>query len=215
MTGSLSLPEGGLRLLCLGAHADDIEIGAGGTILRLVAEGRIDSARWAVLSGDEARSAEATAAAEAFLDGVPDRVVTAGGLRDGRLPAQWDAVKDRLEAIAAEGRPDLVLTPRSDDKHQDHRLLGELTWTAFRDSLILEYEIPKWDGDLVTPNVYVHLPAWAMERKAALIVRSFPSQAGRDWFAPETFEALARIRGVESRAPERFAEGFHGRKLTI
>ena len=213
--GLLSLPEHGLRLLCLGAHPDDIEIGAGGTILRLIAERRIRSARWAVLSGNEARAAEARAAAERFLEGVDDRLVSVAAFRDGRFPATWAEIKDALEAIASEGRPDLVLAPRRDDWHQDHRLVGELVWTVFRDELILEYEIPKWDGDLVTPNVYVQLPAWAIERKARLIAESFPSQAGRDWFSPETFEALARLRGIEARAPEHFAEGFHGRKLTI
>ena len=210
-----SLPERGLRLVCLGAHPDDIEIGAGGTILRLVREGRIRSARWAVLSGSQARAAEARNAAERFLEGVEDRVVSVAAFRDGRFPAAWDQIKDALEAIAGDEPPDLVLAPRRDDWHQDHRLVGELVWTVFRDQLILEYEIPKWDGDLATPNVYVHLPAWAVERKARLIVESFPSQADRDWFAPETFEALARLRGIEARAPEHFAEGFHGRKLVI
>ena len=208
-------PEGGLRLVCLGAHPDDIEIGAGGTVLRLIAEGRIRSVRWAVLSGSEARAAEARTAAERFLEGVDDRRVSVDGFRDGRFPDAWGRIKDALEALAQEGPADLVLSPRRDDWHQDHRLLGELAWTVFRDELILEYEIPKWDGDLATPNVYVELPGWAIERKARLIVESFPSQADRDWFAPETFEALARLRGIEAHAPDHFAEGFHGRKLVL
>lgn len=211
----LSLPDQGLRLLCFGAHADDIEIGAGGMILRLIAEGRISSARWVVLSGDEVRAAEARSSAARFLEGVEDRLVSVAGFRDGRFPARWDEVKDAIEAVAGEGRPDLVLGPRIDDRHQDHRLVGELVWTAFRDALILEYEIPKWEGDLATPNVYVQLPAWAVQRKAQLIIESFPSQADRSWFIPETFEALARLRGIEARAPDRLAEGFHGRKLTL
>ena len=207
--------DGGLRLVCLGAHPDDIEIGAGGTILRLIAEGRIRSVRWVVLSGNEARAAEARDAAERFLEGVDDCRVSVDGFRDGRFPDAWGGIKDAMEALAHEGPADLILAPRRDDWHQDHRLVGELVWTVFRDQLILEYEIPKWDGDLTTPNVYVNLPAWAVERKAQLIIESFPSQGGRDWFAPETFEALARVRGIEARAPEHFAEGFHGRKLTI
>lgn len=215
LIGLLSLPERRLRVLCLGAHPDDIEIGAGGTILRLIAEGRIASARWAVLSGDPIRAAEARQAADAFLEGVDDRVVSVAGVPDGRFPSAWPHVKEALEAIAAEGPPDLVLAPRRDDWHQDHRAIGELVWTVFRDQLILEYEIPKWDGDLTTPNVYVPLPAWAIQRKAELIIGSFPSQAGRDWFATETFEALARLRGIECRAAEHLAEGFHGRKLTL
>jgi LmbE family N-acetylglucosaminyl deacetylase len=150
-----------------------------------------------------------------FLDGVGDRVVSVDGFRDGRFPSDWDGIKDRLEAIASETPVDLVLVTRRDDWHQDHRLLGELAWTVFRDHLILEYEIPKWDGDLATPNVYVELPAWAIERKGRLIVESFPSQADRDWFAPETFAALARVRGIEAHAAEHFAEGFHGRKVVL
>lgn len=207
--------DGGLRLVCLGAHPDDIEIGAGGTILRLVAEGRIRSVRWGVLSGSDDRAAEARRAADRFLDGVEDCRVSVDGYPDGRFPVAWGGIKETLEALAREGPADLVLAPRRDDWHQDHRLVGELAWTVFRDQLILEYEIPKWDGDLATPNVYVELPAWAVERKAQLIVESFPSQADRDWFAPQTFEALARLRGIEAHAPEHFAEGFHGRKLVI
>lgn len=207
--------EGGLRVVCLGAHPDDIEIGAGGTILRMVADGMIRSVRWLVLSGSDDRAAEARLAADRFLEGVADRHVSVEGYRDGWFPEAWGDIKDTLEAVAQEGLADLVLAPRRDDWHQDHRLVGELVWTVFRDQLILEYEIPKWDGDLTTPNVYVDLPGWAVERKAQLIVESFPSQAGRAWFAPETFEALARLRGVECRASEGFAEGFHARKVTI
>ena len=204
-----------LRLLCLGAHPDDIEIGAGGTILRLVAEGRLRSVRWAVLSGNDVRAAEARAAADRFLDGITDRRISIDAFRDGRFPSDWGAVKDRLEAIAAEDKTDLVLVPRRGDWHQDHRLLGELAWTVFRDHMILEYEIPKWDGDLATPNVYVELPVWAIEQKSQLILESFPSQTGHDWFSADTFMSLARLRGIEAHAPEQFAEGFHGRKLVL
>jgi LmbE family N-acetylglucosaminyl deacetylase len=209
------VPPDGLRLLCLGAHPDDIEIGAGGTILRFVAERRIHSVHWAVLSGSGARAVEARSGAERFLDGVQQRTITVHNFRDGRFPAVWDGIKDALEAIAQEDRYDLVIVPRRDDWHQDHRVLGELAWTSFRDQMILEYEIPKWDGDLATPNLYVDLPAWAIERKADLIVESFPSQANRDWFTPETFKALARLRGIEARASGQFAEGFHAHKLAM
>ncbi len=214
MTRLLTLPERGLRLVCLGAHPDDIEIGAGGTILRLIREGRVESVRWAVLSGNDVRSAEAMRGAAAFLAGVKDPVVSVAGHRDGRFPSAWNSIKDELAAIAEEPA-DLVFAPRRDDLHQDHRVVGEVTWTIFRNHLILEYEIPKWDGDLTTPNVYVELPAWAVEQKARLIVESFPSQAGHDWFAIETFESLARIRGIEAHAPDHLAEGFHGRKLVL
>ena len=211
----LGLGDRPLGLLCLGAHPDDIEIGAGGTILRLAEERRLDSVRWAVMSGTEERAAEAQTAAEHFLEGVPVREVTVDGFRDGHFPAAWSALKDSVEAIAAVSAPDLVLVPRRDDWHQDHRVLAELAWTVFRDQVILEYEIPKWDGDLTTPNVYVALPARLVQRKSALILASFPSQSGRDWFSADTFEALARIRGVEARATEGFAEGFHARKVLI
>jgi len=204
-----------IRLVCIGAHPDDIEIGAGGTVLRLAAENRLLSVRWAVMSGTEPRANEARAAADRFLANVEDRRVSVDGFRDGRFPGAWEAVKDRLEAIAGEGPADLILVHRRDDWHQDHRLLGELAWTVFRDHLLLEYEVPKWDGDLATPNVYFEVPAWAIERKAQLIVESFPSQARHDWFAPETFTSLARIRGIEAHAVDHFAEGFHGRKLVF
>ncbi len=207
--------DGGLRIVCLGAHPDDIEIGAGGTILRLAADRQIRSVRWVVLSGSDDRAAEARQAADRFLEGVDDQLVSVEAFRDGRFPDAWGAIKDVLEAVAQEGPADLVLAPWRNDWHQDHRLVGELVWTVFRDQLILEYEIPKWDGDLATPNVYVDLPRRAVERKARLIVESFPSQADRSWFAPETFEALARLRGIEARASEGFGEGFHARKLAI
>ncbi len=207
--------SGRLNVLCVGAHADDIEIGAGGTILRLVSEGRIESVRWAVLSGDATRASEARAAAERFLDGVADPSITIDGFPDGHLPAHWDEVKEAIETLAREGRPDLILAPRLDDRHQDHRLVGELVWTAFRDATILEYEIPKWEGDLVTPNVYVHLPLALAERKTQILMDVFPSQVQRPWFTPDAFLALARLRGIESRAPEHHAEGFHARKLTF
>lgn len=206
---------GGLQIVCLGAHPDDIEIGAGGTILRLIADGQVRSVRWVVLSGSDGRDAEAHTAADAFLEGVADRRVTVGSFPDSRFPSSWGAIKEAMEEVAAEGRPDLVLAPRRDDWHQDHRVLGELVWTVFRDQLIFEYEIPKWDGDLVTPNLYVALPRWALERKSELILASFPSQRDRSWFTAETFEALARLRGIEARAPEQLAEGFHARKLTL
>lgn len=202
-------------MVCLGAHPDDIEIGAGGTILRLVAEGQIRSVRCVALSGSGDRATEAREAADRFLDGVADRLVSVEGFQDGRFPETWGAIKETLESVARDGPADLILSPRRDDWHQDHRLVGELVWTVFRDMLLLEYEIPKWDGDLTTPNVYVDLPRWAVERMAQLIVESFPSQPDRSWFAAETFESLSRLRGIEARASEGLAEGFHARKLTI
>jgi LmbE family N-acetylglucosaminyl deacetylase len=167
------------------------------------------------MSGTDERAAEARSSAERFTDGVSSRSVTVGTFRDGHFPIAWGEIKDAMESIAAEGPPDLVFVPRRDDWHQDHRLLGELAWTVFRDQLILEYEIPKWDGDLSTPNVYVGLTARLLLRKSSLILEGFTSQADRGWFSAETFEALARIRGIEARAPEGLAEGFHARKLVV
>lgn len=210
----LALPDRPLRLLCLGAHPDDIEIGAGGTILALAAEGRLASATWLVLTGSGERVGEAHAAAAAAVAPlVPD--VRIAGLRDGYLPDGWAAAKDAFEALRRDVDPDLILTHRVDDAHQDHRVVAELTTTAFRDHLVLEYEIPKWDGDMGRPNVYLPLSAETVGRKVDLLRASFPSQAGRDWFGDDTFRALARLRGMECRAPEGFAEAFVGRKITL
>ena len=210
----LALPEG-LRLLCIGAHADDIEIGAGGTILRLVAEGRIASVHWLVLAGHGERANEARAGAAAFLEGVADATVEVEAVRDGYFPASFADIKDRLEALKARLEPDLVLTHRRDDLHQDHRLVGELTWNTFRHHLVLEYEIPKYDADLAAPNVLVALPESVVDRKAALIAAAYPSQAARTWFSEDTVRGLARIRGIEAAAPSGFAEGFFGRKVVL
>lgn len=211
---SLALPDRPLRVLCLGAHPDDIEIGAGGTILSLAADGRLAEAWWVVLTGSGERTAEGREAAARFADPVRP-VVRIEDLRDGYLPAEWGQAKDLLEAVGRDVDPDLVLTHRADDAHQDHRVVSELTTTVFRDHLVLEYEIPKWDGDLGRPNVYLPLPAAIMERKVELLRSCFASQAGRDWFDDDTFRALARLRGVECRAPEGYAEAFVGRKIVL
>jgi LmbE family N-acetylglucosaminyl deacetylase len=210
----LALPDRPLRLLCVGAHPDDIEIGAGGLILELAASGALETATWLVLTGTGPRIEEARAGAASFAAPVVPEVRVAG-LRDGYLPDAWAAAKDAVEAVRRDLDPDLVLTHRSDDAHQDHRIASELAWTAFRDHLVLEYEIPKWDGDLGRPNVYRALAAATMARKVELLQASFPSQAGRDWFGDETFRSLARLRGMECRAPDGYAEAFTGRKLAI
>jgi LmbE family N-acetylglucosaminyl deacetylase len=205
-------PEAPLRLLVVGAHPDDIEIGCGGTILRLILDQLIAEVRWVVMSGDDRRSAEARAGASAILAGVPS-TVEVHQFRDGFFPYEGAEIKGAFEAIKASFEPDLILTHRREDLHQDHALLAQLASQTFRDHLILEYEVPKWDGDLTTPNLYVPLPAAIARRKAAVIGEVFTSQAGRHWFSDETFLGLARLRGVECRAPEGYAEGFHARKL--
>ena len=201
-------PSGTLRVLAIGAHPDDIEIAAAGTLLRLAAEVPDLRAHVVVMTSTPLRATEARAAAAAVLTGASDLTVEVHDLTDGHLPAQWDQVKGALEALARSTRPDVILCPSPSDAHQDHRLVGELVRTSFRDQLVLQYEIPKWDGDLGATGAthYVPLDRDQVERKCALLRSSFPSQAGRDWFSDETFMALARLRGLECRAD--YAEAF-------
>jgi LmbE family N-acetylglucosaminyl deacetylase len=204
-----------LRLLCLGAHSDDIEIGCGGTILKIVHDHPDVECDWVVFSAAGARRKEALAGAGSFLKGAARRTVVLRSFRDGYFPAVGAGIKDVFEALKKKVRPDLILTHHRADLHQDHRLIAELTWNTFRDHAILEYEIPKYDGDLTTPNVYVPLEAAVVKAKVRRIRESFPSQAGNGWFSEETFRAVLRLRGVESNAPSGYAEGFHGRKLCL
>ncbi|MEU2201890.1 PIG-L deacetylase family protein [Isoptericola sp. NPDC019482] len=204
------VPGGSLTVLCLGAHPDDIEIGCGGTLLALSAVREVD-AQYVVMTGDPARQVEAKQAAESFLPGA---MVEFGGFPDGRLPACWNEAKDFLESVARRTpRPDVVFSPRRDDAHQDHHAVAALVPTVWRNALVLEYEIPKWDGDLGGVNLYVPLDEAEVERKLALLDASFPSQVTRDWWDRETFTALLRLRGVESRS--RYAEGFVARKVLL
>jgi LmbE family N-acetylglucosaminyl deacetylase len=208
-------PETPLRVLAIGAHADDIEIGCGGTLLRLVAEHPKLSVDWVVLSGLGERAGEAADSAAAFLQGAAETRVTVERFRDGFFPYLGGAVKEFFEQLKSRVAPDLVLTHRLEDRHQDHRLVAELTWNTFRDHLVLEYEIPKYEGDLGQPNLFVPLAPDLCERKVELLRKCFPSQAGRAWFGDDTFMALLRLRGVESGAPSRYAEAFHARKLVL
>jgi LmbE family N-acetylglucosaminyl deacetylase len=205
----LAPPEGRLDVLCIGAHPDDIEIGCGGTLLGLT--GRPEtSVAGLVLTGTAGRRKEAEAALPEFFPGASVRVLD---LPDGRLPGHWGAVKEALEETAAELRPTVVFAPRTDDAHQDHRLLGKLVSTVWRDALILHYEIPKWDGDFGSPNVYVRLSDADARRKLDLLNECFPSQLHRDWWDDEFFSGVLRLRGVESRV--RYAEGFLSTKLLL
>ena len=204
-----------LRVLALGAHSDDIEIGAGGTILRLVAEGRVAAVDWVVFSAAGVRAEEARAGATAFLgSGVP-RTVDLHDFRDGFLPYVGGEVKEVFERLKDRPRPDLILTHRREDLHQDHRLVSELTWNTFRDDLILEYEIPKYEGDMGPANVYVELPEDVVRRKVELLLATYGSQASRSWFTADTFEATLRLRGIESNAASGRSEAFVGRKIVI
>jgi LmbE family N-acetylglucosaminyl deacetylase len=209
----LSPPPGRpLSVLAIGAHPDDIEIGAGGTLLSL-AEGQPGlHAHYVLLTGTAERHAEARNAAAAFLPGA-ELTVTLLGLPEGRLPAVWAAAKDALEQVAASGSPDLVLAPAPGDAHQDHRTIAEIVPTVFRDQLYLGYELPKWDGDLGRPGMYVPLTAELARRKVELLHKCFPSQQRRDWWDDEVFLGLARLRGMECRA--RYAEAFTCSKSRI
>ncbi len=213
----LELPQSaaGLRVLAIGAHPDDIEIGCGGTILHWAATGRMASIRWVVLSGSEVRANEARQSAAGFLAGVHDQRVDLHSFRDGYFPGDWAAIKDTLEALKDDADPDVVLCPRREDLHQDHRLVAELAWNTFRNHVLLEYEIPKYDGDLRSPNLFVELSEETCRQKVDLLLRFFPSQAERSWFSADLFMATLRLRGLESGAASRHAEGFTARKLMI
>ena len=208
-------PDRPPEILCLGAHADDIEIGAGATLLGLVAAYPGARVTWLVLSGNPERAVEARRSASLFLEGVEETVVRVEDFRDGHFPGQGSELKECFEELAGRTRPDLVITHRRDDRHQDHRTVAELTWNHFRDHLILEYEIPKYEGDLGQPQLYVPASPEHLERKIELLGECFPSQRERDWFDDQTFRALLRLRGMECRAPSGHAEAFHASKLTL
>lgn len=202
------------RVLAIGAHSDDIEIGCGGTLLAIARAHPECRFTWLVMTGGRERQAEAAASARAFLPDAPPHMVF-GGLRDGYLPYQ-DAVagKDLIHGVRDQADPQLVFTQRRADMHQDHRFCGEVAHQAFRGVTILEYEIPKWDGDLGVPNLLVPLDGDLVRRKVDHLMTHFASQRGKGWFTPDTFMGLMRIRGVEASAPSGFAEGFDARKLT-
>jgi LmbE family N-acetylglucosaminyl deacetylase len=201
-----------LRVLALGCHSDDLEIGCGGTLLALKEGARALEVRWIVFSTSAERREEARASAEELLDGV-ERTVVLHDFRDGFLPYEGAAAKEAVEA-AKDFSPDLIFTHQRHDLHQDHRLLCELTWNTFRDHLILEYEIPKYDGDLGVPNVFVPLDEATCRRKVDILMRHFGSQRSKRWFTEDLFFGLMRLRGMESGS-SRFAEAFYGRKLVL
>ena len=212
---ALAKPGERLAVLCLGAHSDDIEIGAGATILGWIEAGVRLDVHWAVLSATGARAAEARGSAEAFLEGAARAEIELKGFKDGFFPYQGADIKAWFEDLKRRVAPDVVLTHARDDAHQDHREVNGLTCNTFRDHLTLEYEIPKWDGDLGRPNVYIPASARTIERKIELLHSQFATQRAKDWFDPETFRGLARLRGLECRATKRLAEAFHVRKLSL
>jgi LmbE family N-acetylglucosaminyl deacetylase len=205
-----------LRVLLLGAHADDIEIGCGGAVLRLLAEHPGAEVRYVVFSASPERAAEARAAAADLARGAGDLVVDVHDFRDSFFPwAEPVRIKETVAALRKSFEPDVIFTHHRADLHQDHALIAQLSWTAFRDHLIFEYEIPKYEGDLGSPNVYLPLEEATARRKVDLILRNYASQAGKGWFRAETFEAVLRLRGVECNAPSGWAEAFHGRKILL
>jgi LmbE family N-acetylglucosaminyl deacetylase len=213
----LRLAESGDRLsvLCLGAHSDDIEIGAGATLLSLQERGIRLDVHWCVLSGGAERAVEARKSAADFLANTTARQIEVKSFPDGFFPDHGETIKGWFESLKHRIEPDLILTHRGDDAHQDHRQVSRLTWNTFRDHCILEYEIPKWDGDIGQPNLYVPVSAVALKRKIDLLMLHFGSQRSKQWFDEEIFRGLARLRGMECRAPELYAEAFFGRKLSL
>jgi LmbE family N-acetylglucosaminyl deacetylase len=204
-----------LRLLCLGAHCDDIEIGCGGTILKLIAAVRKIEVYWVVFSSDEQRKLEALKSARTFLEKVTAPKVIIHTLRDGFFPYLGIELKECFERLKTEFVPDLILTHYRHDLHQDHRLVSELTWNTFRNHLILEYEIPKYDGDFGSPNIFVPLDESIHHRKIEHILNAFPSQREKHWFSRDVFSSILRLRGMEANAPSGYAEGFYCRKAAL
>ena len=204
-----------LTVLCIGAHADDIEIGCGGTILRLLAERPRVTVHWVVLCSDAIRAREARRSATLMLKRASAHHIHIMQFRDGFLPYYGPAVKEAFEQLARDVSPDIIFAHHGGDAHQDHRVVSELTWNTFRNHTILEYEIPKYDGDIGRPNVFVPLGASVQSRKIRHLMTAFPSQRSKRWFSPDTFEGLMRLRGIECAAAEGHAEAFHSRKVVL
>lgn len=204
-----------LNIVCLGSHSDDIEIGCGGLLLRLIGAGSVRVIDWVVFSAQGPREQEARRSADLFLTGAPKARVTVKQFRDGFFPFQGAAIKEVFEELKRTTAPHLVLTHYRDDRHQDHRVLSDLAWNTFRDHWILEYEIPKYDGDLGVPNCYLPLDRRTCERKIKLLQTAFGTQRDKHWFSDETFRGLMRLRGMECRAPAGFAEAFYSRKTVL
>jgi LmbE family N-acetylglucosaminyl deacetylase len=210
-----NVPGSPLRILCLGAHSDDIEIGCGGTILSLLEKNSDVDVRWVVFSASDERSSEARHSAAAFVSNARQKTVVIKAHRDGFFPFAGAAIKEDFESLKHDFQPDLVLTHFRDDRHQDHQLISDLTWNMFRDHLVLEYEIPKYDGDLGQPNLFVPLAESICEQKIGILLESFPSQRAKSWFDEQTFRAMLRLRGMEANSRTRFAEAFYCRKAVL
>jgi LmbE family N-acetylglucosaminyl deacetylase len=202
-------------VLCLGAHPDDIEIGCGGTLLSMLKANPDLKVDWAVFSCNGPRLQEAKGAFQAWCQGAKNCSLHLFEFHDTMFPSQWPEIKQAVHTLGNSLQPDLIFTHRREDVHQDHRTLCEVTWNAFRNHTILEYEIPKYEGDLGNPNVYVPLTSEIASSKVELLLRLFNSQQDKPWYDAETFRALMRIRGVESKAESGFSEAFHARKIWL
>jgi LmbE family N-acetylglucosaminyl deacetylase len=202
-------------VVCLGAHCDDLEIGCSGTLMKLSAAGLPLSVTWVVFSADDEREQEALQSAEVVLGKVKHKHITIKRFPDGFFPSAQSAIKECFETLKRQVSPDVIFTHHRGDLHQDHRVVGELTWNTFRDHMILEYEIPKYDGDLGSPNVFVHLDEAVCRTKVDNLLTAFKSQTGKRWFTQDLFLSLMRLRGMEANSPSHYAEGFYGRKLVV
>lgn len=202
-----------LRLLCIGAHSDDLEIGCGGTLIDWLGRYRQVDVTWVVLSAASGRAAEARRSASAILRRAASKSIVLHDVPDGHFPAHFGELKALFAGLGSTQAPDVVFTHVLEDRHQDHRLVAELAWQTFRDHLVLEYEIPKYEGDLGKPNFFVPLSAATARRKLAHLARHFPSQHAKGWYRPGTFSATMHLRGLECRAPDGCAEAFVARKL--
>ena len=207
-------PDSAYKVLCLGSHCDDIEIGCGGTILKLIKNYSNIEFYWVVFCANTQREQEANDSANKFLKDVKAKVLIKK-FRDGFLPFNGIEVKEVFEQFKQEFTPDIIFTHYRHDLHQDHRLISDFTWNTFRNHLILEYEIPKYDGDLGKPNFFVHLDEEICQNKIKCILNSFQSQKEKQWFTEDTFLSLLRLRGIESNAPDKYAEAFHCRKVVF
>jgi LmbE family N-acetylglucosaminyl deacetylase len=202
-------------VLCFGAHSDDIEIGCGGTILRLVEANPGVEFTWVVFGGNEQRQAEARASAEAFLGSGTKKNIITKSFRDAFFPYQGEAIKEFVEEVKRGCSPDVVFTHYREDLHQDHRTINQFTWNAFRSHTILEYEIVKYDSDLGHPNLFSPLSETIVKRKTDLLMQHFGSQRGKQWYDEETFRGYLRLRGIQCDSPTRYAEAFHVRKMVF
>ena len=214
MVSQISLGTVG-RVLCLGAHSDDIEIGAGGTLLKLIEQAGDLEIWWVVFSAPGLRADEARLSADDFLSGIKRKQVKIGSFRESYFPSEWPSIKEWFEEIKANFIPDVVFTHYRGDRHQDHRVLSDLAWNTFRNHLILEYEILKYDGDLGQPNLFVPLSEQLCDRKIELLMKYFKTQSTKHWFGADTFQAMHRVRGIECASPTGRAEAFYCRKIVL